>query len=175
MEVMARARMSMIAQALLSALLLLSIAPQCFAAEKATGIDFGASPPVIDLGPSLMRERINESSDLNGSWFTISVQNRQVNTIARVLTAFASPGAALNFDPVLARPTITQVVPSDTAVVVERAPALGANAFRVLLPPGRMVTLTLHFENATNRHPLLAWTEAALIANNRQTAILDGL
>src|SRR5207302_229987 len=77
--------------------------------------------------------------------------------------------------PVPGRPTITQAVPLDSTVVVERAPAFGANAFRVLLPPGRITTLTLHFENATERHPLLAWTEAALIANNRQSAILDGL
>src|SRR5436309_2568934 len=56
-------------------------------------IDFAAPPPVIDLGPSLIRERISEPNDINGSWFTISVQNRQATFVTRVLTAFSSPGA----------------------------------------------------------------------------------
>lgn len=145
------------------------------AGAETGGIDFGAPQPVIDLGPSLTPERINDATDLNGSWFTITAQNPQTTLVARVLTAFTSPGAALGFEPPPARPRITQVIPSDQTIAVERAPAFGTDAFRVLLPPGRNVTLTLRFENATQRHPLLAWTEAALIANNRQTAILDGV
>src|ERR1700758_1924049 len=102
MEMMASARfLRALTCMLLSLWVLLSMVPPCLAAEAGTGIDFGAAPPVIDLGPSLIRERVNEPNDLNGSWFTISVQNRQVNSVARVLTAFALPGAALNFDPVL--------------------------------------------------------------------------
>ena len=93
------------------------------AAGEAVAIDFGAPQPVIDLGPSLIRERINDVSDPNGSWFTISVQNRGATLAARVLTAFSSPGAAVGFEPVPGRPTITQAVPLDSTVVVERAPA----------------------------------------------------
>lgn len=58
---------------------------------------------------------------------------------------------------------------------MEIAPAIGANAFRVLLPPHQNATLTLHLENAAALQPVLAWTEPALIANNRQTSILDRL
>ncbi len=144
-------------------------------AEQIAAIDFAAPQPVIDLGPSLIPERVAEPADPRGSWFTVEVQNRQAIPVARVLTSFSPPGSGLNSEPLPARPTIEQVVPSDQSVVVERAPAFGPNAFRVLLPPRRNSTLTLHFENATRRHPLLAWTEPALIANNRQTSILDGL
>ncbi len=145
------------------------------AAEQAAAIDFAAPPPVIDLGPSLTPERVAEPGDPRGSWFTLAVQNRQSTLVARVLTSFSPPGSGLNSEPLPARPTIVQVVPSDPSIIVERAPAFGPNAFRVLLPAGRNSTLTLHFENATRRHPLLAWTEPALVANNRQTSILDGL
>jgi PAS domain-containing protein len=142
---------------------------------RSGAIDFAAPQPVVDLGPSLTRERITDAADPHGSWFTITVQNRQRVPVARVLTSFGAPGAALAFEPLPARPAIAQTVPSDPAIVVERDIAFGANAFRVLLAPGRVVTLTLHLENATPRQPLLAWTETALIANNRQTSILNGL
>jgi hypothetical protein len=162
----------------LALLLLGAIVPEltsASAAEQAVAIDFGAPQPVIDLGPSLAPERVAEPGDPHGSWFTLAVQNHQSATVARVLTSFSPPGSGLNSEPLPARPSIEQVVPSDPSIVVERAPAFGVNAFRVLLPPGRNSTLTLHFENATRRHPLLAWTESALIANNRQSSVLDGL
>jgi PAS domain S-box-containing protein len=149
-----------------------SAAPQDSAVPA---VDFATPQPVIDLGPSLTPERVAEPGDPRGSWFTLTIRNSQSVAMARVLTAFSPPGTGFNSEPLPARPTIVQAVPSDSAIVVERTQAFGPNAFRVLLPPGRTTNLTLHFENATRRHPLLAWTESALIANNRQSAILDGL
>src|SRR5579872_3730580 len=119
------------------------------AAVQGAAIDFAAPQPVIDLGPSLMPERVAEPGDPRGSWFTLAVQNRQSTPVTRLLTSFSPPGSGLNSEPLPARPTILQVVPSDPSIIVERAPAFGPNAFRVLLPPGRNSTLTLHFENAT--------------------------
>src|SRR5215469_6549232 len=141
----------------------------------AGAIDFAAPQPVIDLGPTLSRERLSEPGDPRGSWFSISVQNSQPVPVVRVLTAFSPAGLALAFEEFRARPAIAEVIPSDPATVVEIAPAFGADAFRVLLPPHRIATLTLHLENAAASQPVLAWTEPALIANNRQTSILDGL
>lgn len=145
------------------------------AAAPVAAIDFAAAPPVIDVGPSLIPERIAEAADPHGSWFTVSVRNSQSMPVARVLTAFSPAGTGLNSTPLPARPTIVQVIPSDPSIVVERTIAFGPNAFRILLPAQKSISLTLHYENATRRHPLLAWAESALIANNRQTSILDGL
>src|SRR5258708_6265524 len=63
----------------------------------------------------------------------------------------------------------------DPAVLIERTVAFGPNAFRVFVRPGRSGTLALHFANVTARPTILAWTEPALIANNRQAAVLAGL
>ena len=157
-------------------LCLIAVSASSAARDSGTpAIDFAAPQPVIDLGPSLIPERVAEPNDPHGSWFSITVRNSQSVAAARVLTVFSPPGAGFNSEPLPARPTIIQAVPSDSTIVVERTLALGPDAFRVLLPPGRTTNLTLHFENATRRHPLLAWTESALIANNRQSAILDGL
>ena len=138
-------------------------------------IDFAGPQPVIDLGLSLAPERIAEPSDPRGSWFSVTVANGQAEPVDRVLTAFSAPRASLAFQPLPARPTIVQVVPSDPAAVVERAIAFGPDAFRVVVPPRRSVTIALHFENALPRQPVLAWTEPALIADNRQSSVLDGL
>lgn len=157
------------------ALLLICGTAHAQQAAPSRAIEFGAPQPVIDLGPTLARERLSEPGDRRGSWFSIDVQNTQPAPVTRVLTAFSPAGIALEFEQFPARPAITQVIPSDPMTIVESAPAFGANAFRVLLPPHRNATLTLHLENAASRQPVLAWTEPALIANNRQTSILDGL
>jgi diguanylate cyclase (GGDEF)-like protein/PAS domain S-box-containing protein len=70
---------------------------------------------------------------------------------------------------------LVEAAVSDPAVLIERTVAFGPNAFRVFVPPGRSGTLALHFENVTGRPTILAWTEPALIANNRQAAVLAGL
>lgn len=161
-------------------LVALALSPVCGSAyaqqaAPAGAIEFAAPQPVIDLGPTLSRERLSEPGDPRGAWFSISVQNSQPAPVSRVLTAFSPAGLALDFEQFPARPAIVQVIPSDPATIVEIAPAFGVNAFRVLVPPHRNATLTLHLENAAARQPVLAWTEPALIANNRQTSILDGL
>jgi hypothetical protein len=57
---------------------------------------------------------------------------------------------------------LVEAAVSDPAVSIERAVAFGPNAFRVLVPPAHPGTI-------------LAWIEPALIANNRQAAVLAGL
>lgn len=141
----------------------------------AVAIDFAAPQPVIDLGPTMMQERLFEPGDPWGSWFSISIQNSQAAPVTRVLTAFSPAGLALGFEQLPARPAIVQTASYDRATVVESAPVFGANAYRVVLPAHGNTTLALHLENAALHQPVLAWTEPALIANNRQTSILDGL
>src|SRR5258708_35848853 len=70
---------------------------------------------------------------------------------------------------------LVEAAASDAAGLIERTVAFGPNAFRVFVPSGRSGPLALHFENVTARPTILAWTEPALIANNRQAAVLAGL
>ncbi|MEA2825524.1 MAG: hypothetical protein QOF03_2006 [Alphaproteobacteria bacterium] len=140
-----------------------------------TAIDFATPQPVINLGPSAAPRGLNDPSDPNGAWFTIAVQNRGAAPMARVLTAAEPPEAGLSVTPPPGRPMLVEAAVSDPALSIERAVAFGPNAFRVLVPPGRSGTLALHFENVAQRPTILAWTEPALIANNRQAAVLAGL
>jgi diguanylate cyclase (GGDEF)-like protein len=140
-----------------------------------TALDLGVPQPVIDLGPSTVPRTIKDPLDPNGSWFTIAVQNRGTQPVARVLTVADPSGSALSVAPLGGRPTLIEAAVPDPAIVIERAVAFGANAFRVAVPPGRAATVALHFENVQTRPSLLAWTESALIANNRQVAVLAGL
>jgi diguanylate cyclase (GGDEF)-like protein len=145
------------------------------APRENTALDFAVTPPVIDLGPSALPRGLKDPSDPNGAWFTLAIQNRGATPVARVLTAVDSPGTALAFAPRQGRPMLVEAAVSDASVVIERAIAFGPDAFRVLVPAGRVATLALHLENVEARPSLLAWTEPALIANNRQTAVLVGL
>ena len=157
------------------ALLIVAAAAGAQAPGQNTALDLGVPQPVIDLGPSTVPRGIKDPLDPNGAWFTIAVQNRSTAPIARVLTVADSPGSALALVPLAGRPALIEAAVPDPAIVIERAVAFGANAFRVAVPPGHVATVALHFENVQARPALLAWTEPALIANNRQTSILAGL
>jgi diguanylate cyclase (GGDEF)-like protein len=166
----------LIFRALLLALLV--FAPFAHADEApaaGTALDFAVSPPVIDLGPSVEPRQLKDGADPNGEWFTLAVQNRSRQPVARVLTAVEPPAAALVLAPPVGRPTLIEAAAPDRSILIERAIAFGANAFRVVVPPGRSANLALHFENVAGRPSLLAWTEPALIAHNRQAAVLSGL
>jgi PAS domain-containing protein len=160
-----------------AALALLLICGRAAGQQRAPAgaIDFATPQPVIDLGPTLSQEKLSGPWDPRGSWFSINVQNSQPVPVTRVLTAFSPARMALDLQQCPARPAIAQVIPSDPVTIVESAPAFGANAVRVSLPPNWNATLTLHLENASSRPPVLAWTEPALIADSRDTSILDGL
>jgi len=145
------------------------------ARTPAVALDFAVSPPVIDLGPSLEPRAVKDAADPDSEWFTLAIQNRSGQPVARVLTAAEPPAAALALVPRSGRPTLIEAAIPDSSIVIERAVAFGANAFRILVPPGRSANLALHFANVAGTPSLLAWSEPALIAHNRQAAILSGL
>lgn len=158
-------------------LVLLIVAPLA-RAEDATlnaAVDMAVVPAVIDLAASVQPRGVKDPSDPNGEWFTLALQNGSARAVTRVLAATETPRAALAVLPARGRPVLIEAAASDPAIIIERAVAFGNNAFRVLVPPGKVVTLALHFENVLTRPPLLAWTEPALIAHNRQAAVLAGL
>jgi diguanylate cyclase (GGDEF)-like protein/PAS domain S-box-containing protein len=162
-----------------SLLALLLLAPFAWAQEASPpggiALDFAVTPPVIDLGPSVQPRGREDPADPNGQWFTLAVQNRSKLPVSRVLTAAEPAAAALALAALAGRPALIEAAVPDSSVLIERAVAFGANAFRVLLPPGHRANLALHFENVAGRPTLLAWTEPALIAHNRQAAVLSGL
>ena len=55
--------------------------------------------------------------------------------------------------------------------MVERARALGRHAFRVIVPPATIAALAVRMSDADAPPSLLAWTEPALVANNRQLSV----
>jgi diguanylate cyclase (GGDEF)-like protein/PAS domain S-box-containing protein len=144
-------------------------------ADDGRAVDFAAPAAVLDLGPSLMARKVSEATDPDGAWFTIAVRNPTNADIARVLAAADSPTYALALQPGSHRPALIEAAVSDTDVVIERTAAYGANAIRVSVPPGHAATLALHFEGIHERPVVLAWTEPALIAHNRQAGLLQGL
>ena len=101
----------------------------------------------------------------------LTVANNAVKPAVRVLRGGRAADAALHFFPRPTRPAIEQVASSDAGVVVERARAFGRHAFRVIVPPATTAALAVRLSNADAPPSLLAWTEPALVANNRQLAI----
>ena len=56
-------------------------------------------------------------------------------------------------------------------VNIEKLNAYGRRAYRVIIPPATSVAIVVQIANAADPPSLLAWTEPALAAHNRQLAI----
>ena len=141
----------------------------------ATALDFAISAPVIDLGPSVQPRPFKDPADPNGAWFTLAIQNRSAQPVARVLAAAEPPTLGVALAAPRGRPMLIEAAAPDSSIRIERAVAFGPNAFRVQVPAGRSANVALHFTNVAARPTVLAWSEPALIAQNRQAGILSGL
>jgi EAL domain-containing protein (putative c-di-GMP-specific phosphodiesterase class I)/PAS domain-containing protein len=150
-------------------------APSAAPQSAAGALDFAAQASVLDLSDSITPRAVNDPADPGGAWFTLPVRNGSAASAARIFTAADTAEAGARAFPSLSRPVLTEIAGSDASVVIERAPAFGDNAIRVLLPAGHAAMLALHLRGASAQPPVLAWTEPALIAHNRQIAILEGL
>ena len=104
-------------------------------------------------------------------WYMMTAANAAARPVTRVLQAGQPPGTGLRFFPASTRPAIGAVAPSDAAVTVERVGAYGHRAYRVMIPPATPVALAVCVANAADPPSLLAWTEPALSAHNRNLAI----
>ena len=144
-------------------------------AANGAAFDFAAPDAVADLGAAIAPRDAGASS-VRDAWYTVAVKNGDAaKPLARVFTATDSPGDGLQISPMPMRPRLIDAAGSGAGILVERAMAFGPNAFRVTLPPMQTATLALHFEGAGDRPSLLVWAEPALIAHNRQIAILAGM
>jgi diguanylate cyclase (GGDEF)-like protein/PAS domain S-box-containing protein len=148
--------------------------PAAAAPGPETVADYASQGAVIDLGPALAETRVTDPAQPGVAWFTVYVENSGNDLVSRVLLAVDPPGAGVSFSPPYRRPTLIEAAGSDSSVIIERAAAFGPNAFRVVLPPSHSTALALHFDGVGPAPTLLAWTETALIAHNRQIALLAG-
>ena len=143
--------------------------------DAGSALDLATPEAVVDVGSSLATHSVRDPKDPESAWFTLAVQNRTTAPVVRVLAAADQPGASLAFAPTRMRPTIAEAAVSNSGVVIERAPGFGLNAFRVVMPPTQAATLALRIEGVKGLPSLLAWSEPALIAHNRQVSVLMGL
>src|SRR6185503_17601487 len=143
--------------------------------EATVALDFSTPEAVVDVGPSLASRSVSDPKNPESAWFTLAVRNRATAPVVRVLAAADQPDAGLAFAPARKRPTISEAAVSNSDVVVERAPGFGQSAFRIMVPATQAATLAVHLDGVKGLPALLAWSEPALIAHNRQVSILTGL
>ncbi len=135
-------------------------------------MNFSAPDPVLELRAALSPYHGPGNGDpACRHWYMMSAANPSPRAITRVLQAGQPPGTGLRFFPASTRPAIGAIAASDSAVGVERIGAYGHRAFRVTIPPATPVAFAICFANAQDPPSLLAWTEPALSAHNRNLAI----
>jgi diguanylate cyclase (GGDEF)-like protein/PAS domain S-box-containing protein len=142
--------------------------------KDAHSIDLGDSDSVIELkdtlGPYQMPASAKTGSDAS-TWYTFIAVNNSTRPAIRVLLAGQEASGALRFMPRRTRPRIESLASSDPSVIVESAKAYGAHAYRVTIPPATSAPIAVELGNAEAPPSLLAWTEPALAAHNRQLGI----
>ena len=136
--------------------------------------DIASGQAVIDMSSALAVSRVRDPAEPGAAWFTVYIENTGDALGTRVLHAFDPPIAGVSITPPNRRPTLLEVAGSDGAVIIERAEAFGANAFRIIVPPAHESALALHFDGVGPAPTLFAWTESALVAHNRQISLLVG-
>jgi diguanylate cyclase (GGDEF)-like protein len=135
-------------------------------------VDFGAPDAVIELKGALSPYHGPSGAEPGcAHWYMATVTNSTVRPTTRVLQAGAPPGTGLRIFPATTRPAIGQLAASDAGVYVERVGAYGHRAFRITLPPATTASIAACVANAEDPPSLLAWTEPALSAHNRNLAI----
>jgi len=134
-------------------------------------LDLAIPESVLDLGSALAPR---EAGGVAG-WFTLAVRNSTALPVTRILLAADVPSSGISFSPPTMRPALVEAMSSDSAIAVEPADALGANAFRVTVPASGAVTLALRFRGVEDRPVLLAWMEPALIRHGLQTTVLSSV
>jgi len=164
--------MTRLAIAIAFAAALLAGAPAADDAGPAK-VSFGAQAgDVIELKDSLgpYHAPSGIASD-NSAWYVFSAINLSDRPATRVLLAGQPPDAGLTFFPSSPRPTILEVASTAQGMVVESSNAYGRKGFRVTVPAGVAAPIAVRVIGAQSPPSLLAWTEPALAAHNRQIAI----
>jgi diguanylate cyclase (GGDEF)-like protein len=138
--------------------------------DKAS-VDFANEAAVLDLKDALASYHAPSGPEPDGSlWYLVTAVNNAVRPATRILIAGEPAGAGLRIFPRPARPGLRQIASSDAGVTVESARAYGRHSYRVTIPPATSVSLALRVSYGDATPSILAWTEPALVAHNRQLA-----
>ena len=136
-------------------------------------IDFAGQLPVIDVRNALIPYQPSSGAEHDGShWYMFTAMNEGVRPVTRILQANHPPGIGLRFFPASTRPEILQVASSESGILIESTNAYGRKSFRVTIPPATAGPIAIRLRNASVEPTVLAWTEPAIAAHNRQLAIL---
>ncbi len=134
--------------------------------------NFGGPEDVIELKQTLGPYKSAPATKATASeWYTFTAVNESNRPAIRVLHAGQPPDIGLGVLPRASRPTVMQVVSTNPGVIVEGNNAYGRHAFRVSIPAQTSAPLAVRIVGAQSPPSLLAWTEPALAAHNRQLAI----
>jgi diguanylate cyclase (GGDEF)-like protein len=160
---------AVLAAGLLAALAVIAAAP----APAQQPVDFASSDGVIEIGQGLAPYHAPSAKPQpDGSgWYLITATNSSIRPAARVLQAAQPQSVSFRILPRPTRPAIIGVASSDSLVVIDRLKAYGRRAFRVIVPPASTVAIAVQLANAAEPPSVMAWTEPALAAHNRQLAI----
>lgn len=141
-------------------------------AQTNNAIDFAAPSAALELQPMLKPYHAPKGGEVKGSaWYMTGVVNGSVRPATRILLAGQPAGMSLRFFPRPTRPAISQMATSESGVIVEHAKSYGRRAYRITLPPATTAEIAVRVDNANARPSVIAWTEPALVAHNRQIAI----
>lgn len=136
-------------------------------------VDFAGPEGVVEIREALRPYHAPSAANVpdKSGWYLIAVTNSAIRPAARVLQAAQPQSVSFRILPRPTRPSILNVASSDPLVSVAAMNAYGRHTFRVIVPPASTVALAVQMVNMPNPPSLLAWTEPALAAHNRQLAI----
>ncbi len=161
-----------IAAALSSALIAAFAAADAARSDTSHVVDFASPDEVVEVQDALAPYHAPSGIQPDGShWYLIKATNSALHASSRVLRAAQPPSVGFRLLPRPSRPAILSVASSDSAVSIENMSAYGRRAFRVIIPPATAVALAVQLANTGDPPSLMAWTEPALAAHNRQMAI----
>ncbi len=134
--------------------------------------NLGAISSVLELKPYLKSYEPPSSARLDrSSWYTFTAVNLTSRPITRVLLAGQPPSSGMTIIPRAQRPAIQQVASTNPGVLVESTNAYGRKGFRITLPAMSKIGVAVRMAGAADPPSLLAWTEEAKGANNKNMAI----
>lgn len=146
--------------------------PLAAAQPRYGGVNFSSRSTVTDIANDLAPYNAAAGQEKDGSrWYLITAANQSPRTVTRILEAAEPPDAGFHLFPRRGRPQILQIATADPAVSVERAYAFARHAYKITIPPAASAALALRVAYADDPPQILAWTEGALAAHNRQLAL----
>ena len=157
----------------LSIALLVAVWTNAKAADDVSGdVNLGAATEVLELKPFLKpyQPPANAKKE-DASWFTFTAVNLSNQPINRVLQAGQPPSSGVSVLPMARRPMILAVTSLSPGVVIDPCKEYGRKGYCITLPPSAKVAVAVRMAGVSEAPSLLAWTERAIGAHNKQIAI----